>query len=69
MAPAKTPAPVLAKLADEVAKVLKAPDVVARIRELGSEPGNATGKAFGAFMQAETTKWAEVIRASGAKAD
>jgi tripartite-type tricarboxylate transporter receptor subunit TctC len=69
VAPAKTPAPVLARLADEVAKVLKAPDVVARIRELGSEPGNATGKDFGAFMQAETTKWAEVIRASGAKAD
>jgi tripartite-type tricarboxylate transporter receptor subunit TctC len=67
--PAKTPSPILARLSEEVAKVLQAPDVIARIHELGSEPGHVTGKEFGAFMQAETTKWAEVIRTSGAKAD
>jgi tripartite-type tricarboxylate transporter receptor subunit TctC len=69
VAPAKTPEPVLAKLRDEVAKVLDAPELVARIRELGSEPGTAFGKDFGTFMAAETKKWAEVIRTSGAKAD
>jgi tripartite-type tricarboxylate transporter receptor subunit TctC len=69
VAPAKTPAPVVAKLSDEVAKVLKATEVIARIHELGSEPGHAFGRDFGAFMQAETGKWAEVIRTSGAKAD
>jgi len=69
VAPAKTPAPILAKLVDEVAQVLKAPDIVARIRELGSEPGHAFGPEFGAFMQDEAAKWAKVIRASGAKAD
>jgi tripartite-type tricarboxylate transporter receptor subunit TctC len=69
VAPAKTPAPLLARLSEEVAKVLKEPDVIARIRELGAEPGHAFGPAFGAFMQAETAKWAEVIRTSGAKAD
>src|SRR2546430_744255 len=69
VAPAKTPEPVLAKLRDEVAKALKAPVMVARIRELGSEPGTIFGAEFGAFMAAETKKWAEVIHASGAKAD
>ncbi len=69
VAPAKTPEPVLAKLREEVAKALKAPDVVGRIRELGSEPGTAFGDDFRAFLAAETKKWAEVIRASGAKAD
>jgi tripartite-type tricarboxylate transporter receptor subunit TctC len=69
VAPAKTPEPVLAKLREEVAKALKAPDMVARIHELGSEPGTVSGKDFGAFLAAETRKWAEVIRASGAKAD
>jgi tripartite-type tricarboxylate transporter receptor subunit TctC len=69
VAPAKTPEPVLAKLREDVAKVLEAPDVVARIRELGSEPGTVFGNDFVAFMAAETRKWAEVIRASGAKAD
>lgn len=69
VAPAKTPAAVVAKLSDEVARVLKAPEVIARIHELGSEPGHAFGTDFDAFMRAETVKWAEAIRASGAKAD
>lgn len=69
VAPAKTPEPVLAKLREEVAKALKAPEMVARIRELGAEPGTAFGKDFGAFLAAETRKWAEVIHSSGAKAD
>jgi tripartite-type tricarboxylate transporter receptor subunit TctC len=69
VAPAKTPEPVLDKLRDEVAKVLKAPDMIARLHELGLEPGTAFGKDFSTFMAAETRKWAEVIRISGAKAD
>jgi tripartite-type tricarboxylate transporter receptor subunit TctC len=69
VAPAKTPEPVLAKLRDAVAKALKTPDMIARIRELGSEPGNLFGKDFGVFLAEETRKWAEVVRTSGAKAD
>jgi tripartite-type tricarboxylate transporter receptor subunit TctC len=69
VAPAKTPEPVLAKLRDETAKVLAAPDMIARLHELGLEPGTAFGKDFGSFMVAETKKWADVIRISGAKAD
>jgi tripartite-type tricarboxylate transporter receptor subunit TctC len=69
VAPAHTPPPVLEKLSSEVAKVTKAPDVIGRIHELGSEPGTTFGKEFGTFMAAETKKWATVIRASGAKAD
>ena len=69
VAPARTPGPVVARLREEVAKVLTAPDVVARIRELGSEPGTAAEKDIRAFLDRETTKWAEVIRSSGAKAD
>jgi len=69
VAPAQTPAPVTAKLIAEVEKVLKAPDVLAHIHQLGSQPGTAFGKDFGAFMAAETAKWAVVIKASGARAD
>ena len=68
-APSKTPAPVVAKLREEVGKVLVAPDIVARIRELGSEPGTVNEKDVRAFLDAETKKWAEVIRVSGVKAD
>jgi len=69
VAPAKTPASVLAKLRDEVAKAINSPDIVARIRELGSEPGTVSEKDVRAFLDAETKKWAEVIRVSGATAD
>jgi tripartite-type tricarboxylate transporter receptor subunit TctC len=69
VAPAKTPAPILAKLREEVGKAIASPDMVTRIRELGSEPGTVSEKDVRAFLDAETTKWAEVIRVSGAKAD
>jgi tripartite-type tricarboxylate transporter receptor subunit TctC len=69
VAPTHTPAPVTAKLITEVQKVLSSPDTVARIHELGSYPGTAFGRDFGAFMETETAKWAVVIKASGARAD
>jgi tripartite-type tricarboxylate transporter receptor subunit TctC len=69
VAPAKTPAPIVAKLIAEIEKVMKNPEVIARIHELGAEPGNLTGKAFADFMQRETDKWGDVIRKSGARAD
>jgi tripartite-type tricarboxylate transporter receptor subunit TctC len=69
VAPAKTPPPVLAKLREDVAKAIASPDIVARLHELGSEPGTAEEPRVRAFLDAETKKWAEVIRVSGAKAD
>jgi tripartite-type tricarboxylate transporter receptor subunit TctC len=69
VAPASTPAPVLARLREEVGKVIKSPDIVARLHELGSDPGTASEPEVRAFLDAETKKWAEVIRVSGAKAD
>jgi tripartite-type tricarboxylate transporter receptor subunit TctC len=66
-APAKTPQPVIAKLRENVAEALKAPDIVSRLHELGSEPGTASEKEIRAFLDSETKKWAEVIRVSGAK--
>lgn len=69
VAPAQTPAPVLARLREETARVLKQPDVVARMHELGAEPGTLFGADFTAFMQSEITKWGEIIRSSGAQAE
>jgi tripartite-type tricarboxylate transporter receptor subunit TctC len=69
VAPVRTPAPVQARLIAEVKKVLQTPDMAERIDSLGSVPGNAFGKDFGTFMEAETAKWAAVIKKSGARAD
>jgi len=67
VAPAKTSPAVLKKLESDVAAILKMPDVQKRFTELGAEPGSVSGAAFGKFLADETTKWAKVIEASGAK--
>jgi tripartite-type tricarboxylate transporter receptor subunit TctC len=66
VAPAKTPAPVLAKLQGDVEAILKMPDIQQRFAELGAEPGAVTGDAFGKFLAEETEKWTKIIRESGA---
>ena len=66
VAPAKTPADVLAKLQGDVEAILKMPDVQKRFTELGAEPGDISGAAFGKFLAEETAKWSEIIRSSGA---
>jgi tripartite-type tricarboxylate transporter receptor subunit TctC len=67
VAPAKTPPAVLKKLEGEISAILKMPDVQKRFTELGAEPGNVSGAAFGKFLADETTKWGKVIAASGTK--
>ena len=69
VAPANTPAPVLTKLEGEVESILKMPEVQKRFTELGAEPGNLKGEAFGKFLADETAKWTKIIRESGAKMD
>ena len=66
VAPAKTPVAVLAKLESEVDAILKMPDVQKRFTELGAEPANISGAAFGRFLADETAKWTKIIQSSGA---
>jgi tripartite-type tricarboxylate transporter receptor subunit TctC len=65
VAPAKTPASALKRLATELDGILKMPDIRKRFSELGAEPGNVMGDAFGDFLAGETATWAKVIQASG----
>jgi tripartite-type tricarboxylate transporter receptor subunit TctC len=69
VAPAKTPAPALAKLSGQLETILKMPDVKKRLAELGAEPGTVFGDAFGQFMTDETAKWGKLVKASGATVD
>ena len=57
------------RLNSEVRRVLQLPDVRARLRPEGIEPGNLDAKAFTEFVAAEVKRWAPVVKASGAKAD
>ena len=66
VAPKNTPEPAVKRLIRELDVILQMPDVRQRFSELGAEPGNATGDAFGKFLADETATWSKVIQASGA---
>jgi tripartite-type tricarboxylate transporter receptor subunit TctC len=69
MAPAGTPQPIIDKLAAEVDRLLKQPELVERFAKIGATPVGGTPKQLGDFIAAETQKWKTVVGASGAKVD
>ena len=69
MAPAKTPEPVVERLAAEATKALQS-DLVDRWRAMGSEvPSVRTPAAFTAFVERERKLYADLVKRSGATVD
>jgi len=68
-APAGTPQDIIAKVAAEVQKAVKQPDVVQRFKQLGSDPVGSTPEAYNAMNRASYQKYEKVVKASGAKID
>jgi tripartite-type tricarboxylate transporter receptor subunit TctC len=69
LAPAGTPADVVSRIQQEVAKSLASPAMKERLATLGAIPSGNTPAQFTAHIDAEHKKWAEVVKASGAKVD
>ncbi|HUC52276.1 MAG TPA: tripartite tricarboxylate transporter substrate binding protein [Xanthobacteraceae bacterium] len=65
VAPKGTPAPIIDKLAHEVAKVLSDPDVKAKADAVGLGPATDTPAEFAAFIQHEAARWPDVVKKSG----
>lgn len=61
--------PALARLQDALAKVLATPDVAQRFAALGGEPRYMDSATLTSYENAETRKWDEAVRHSGAKLD
>ena len=68
-APAGTPKPIVQRLNSEIAKILKTPDVQARLDELAVDPGAGSPEQLADFQKAEIAKWAKVVKAANIKAD
>ncbi len=74
-APARTPRPIIERLGAELDAISREPAVRAKLADLGADPpnltpdGGTTPAAFEAFIREEIAKWAEVVRASGARID
>ena len=66
-APAHTPAAVIERLHNEVAKIARDPKMKARLAGQGLELVGNTPEEFDAFIRGETAKWAKVLKAAGVK--
>jgi tripartite-type tricarboxylate transporter receptor subunit TctC len=67
--PSGTPKDVVSRLNAEINRILKLPGVVELFHKQGVEPLGGTPDAFAAFLRDQTTKWAKVVKDSGAKAE
>jgi tripartite-type tricarboxylate transporter receptor subunit TctC len=69
LAPAGTPPDIVNRLQQETAKALATPALKERLLAQGAIPGGNTPAQFTQFIAAETKKWAQVVKTSGAKVD
>lgn len=69
LAPAGTPAAIVAKLNSELSTILKEEAVQARFRDLAATPGASTPEELAAAIRRDRDKYAEVVKAAGIKAE
>ena len=69
MAPARTPAPVVARLNAAINAALAEPEVTARLAGMGARPTGGSPADFAAYLASEITLWTRVVAESGATAE
>ena len=67
LAPAGTPQPIVNQLHDEIVKIIKSPEMKARLAELGLEPVGSSPSEFGQFIRDENVKWAKIAKEANVK--
>ena len=68
-APAGTPRPAIDRLHQEVLRVYRLPEVQERLRTLGLDAQLSTPEQLATYQAAEISKWSDVVRKSGARAE
>jgi tripartite-type tricarboxylate transporter receptor subunit TctC len=69
VAPGRSPREIVSQLAREMSVSLKSADVREKLASDAAEAVGGTPEQFGAFLKAETAKWAEVVRRTGLAAN
>ena len=67
VAPADTPAPILAKLQSAASRALNSPDVKDRLAAQGAIAVGNSSAEFQAYVKGEIERWGRVIAATGIK--
>jgi tripartite-type tricarboxylate transporter receptor subunit TctC len=68
-APAGTPEAIVTRLNAEVLTGLATPEIAPRLVETGATPRRMSAPEYTAFVAAEVTRWAAVVRAANIRAD
>ena len=63
-APAKTPAPIVQRMATELSAVLQMPEVQQRLKEGGATPGTGTPQSFAAYLKKEKASYAAIVKSA-----
>jgi tripartite-type tricarboxylate transporter receptor subunit TctC len=69
IAPAGTPADIVNRLNEAIARVMARPEVRAKFQSTGSEPAVGTPAEFGTLIRTEGTRWRDVIRRANIKVE
>lgn len=68
-APARTPRPIINRLNTELNRILREPDVRARLLSLGVSPLPGTPEDLGHYLKFEVARWGKLIKETGIKLD
>ncbi len=66
VAPARTPPEIVNRIAEDTHAILRDPAIERQMVEQGADPVGNGPQAFAAFIDREVTRWAAIVRASGA---
>jgi tripartite-type tricarboxylate transporter receptor subunit TctC len=69
IAPARTPKPIIERIAKETAIAMNSPDMTKRLAAEGSEPVGSSPAEFTAHIRSEIDQWSRVIKQAGIRGE
>jgi tripartite-type tricarboxylate transporter receptor subunit TctC len=69
IAPARTPKPIVERIAQETRTAMHSPEITKRLAAEGSDPIGSSPSEFAAHIRAETEQWSRVIKQAGIKGE
>ncbi|HTP94883.1 MAG TPA: tripartite tricarboxylate transporter substrate-binding protein, partial [Burkholderiales bacterium] len=69
MGPGAMPKELVTRINADIAAAVASPEMKERLESLSARPIGGNSERFAAFFREEMSRWAKVVRASGAHAD
>ena len=69
VAPARTPQPIISRLAKVIVQIINRADATDALLKVGLEPHTSSPDVFGAYIKSEVAKWGRIIKELGITAN